>query len=135
MKSIQRLKTLILTILSFVFIKCDNPAKTYIDKSVYNKIITNCSALENLSLVIYYFDGDCSLCIARLIEIEGDLINKKDVKAIFIAKTKNAAAFFYNLKTSGVKSCVIIEKENLFNQYFRLNEIIRVNKDRAIEYD
>jgi hypothetical protein len=130
MKFTQNGTLLVLVLL--VFALCNSP-KRRLPTVAYNKITNSCKELNGFDLHIYYFDGDCSLCIAKLLEQEDKVKNEKDVRAVFIAKTRNAATLEYNLQDKNIKSCVIIDKGEEYASFFKLNQIVLVNKQMEMK--
>ena len=121
----------VVVILIMTLSACNFARKDYMNKSEYDTIINLNPKNKNADLVIYYFDGDCSLCIAKVRYIEKVLKNNRYVKLLFIAKTLNPDILKFNLNNIKLKSYVFIDKNDFFNNKLNMNEVIRLNMDRS----
>lgn len=116
-----------------VFSGCNgDSSKIKLNQSAYEKIAADCPGLINKNIIIYYFDGDCGFCIAKAVEIDNDEKNKQDIRLVLIAKTNNPSTLSVNLKENHLSACMLIEKDNFFDQYLKFNELIRVDKNLTI---
>ena len=124
----------LMTIISLgilIFSGCEN--RRYLDVASYNKIISLCpnSGTKNNNVIVYYFDGDCGLCIAKVIFLEKKYSNDTNVNLIFIAKTLNPDVLKYNLSDKKIKSCVYFENGNEFEKILNFEKLIKLYTDHS----
>jgi hypothetical protein len=114
-----------------IFCGCEN--RRYLDLAGYNKIISLCPSpdIKNEDMIVYYFDGDCGLCLAKVIFLEKRYSNDTNVKLIFIAKTLNPDVLKYNLSDKKIKSCVYLENKNEFEKILSFEKTIKLYTDRS----
>src|ERR1700744_3309163 len=122
--------TLLLVVLA---ISCNAPApKEIMNKSLYERVAGLCPGPAKNDLVIYYFDGDCTMCLAKERFIEQKLKNKNSIRPVFIAKTRNPRSVEFTLHSLNIASCVYVEKDNEFEKTLNFLKIVKVDKDRSI---
>ena len=123
---------LLTVMLVAVFCACRPATKVYINQKLYNRISSICPDSNNSPIVLYYFDGDCSICIAKARYIETTLIKSKNaMKPIFIARTINPEVLKFNIRNAQIKSCVFIDNGNSFEHDFTLLQILKIDQDRS----
>lgn len=74
------------------------------------------------SYLLYYFDADCSICIAKLLRLKDLITNEHDFRntgLILIGHTANEMTINYNLKKFNIKDKVHIEHNE---EFISLNE-------------
>lgn len=103
-------------------------AKT-LDATIYERLTKVCGIAEEIDVIVFYFDADCALCVAQIIDLEKSVT---DEEVILIAKSTDPEIFEYNIQKLNIKSCVIIEKDHAYRKYFTLNEKVKINKDRVV---
>lgn len=105
-------------------------------------IEAQCGGLETLKnaevKIIYYFDGNCAFCFGRLRALESMATDELgNVPVINIASTYDYPMFKFNLKSSKVQMCVLVDTVDAFfklNDDFILNQIGLVNKTGDLIY-
>jgi predicted DCC family thiol-disulfide oxidoreductase YuxK len=102
------------------------------DNKTYKQLIHLIPDVKDTNSLIYYFDGDCSMCIGKVKYIETKELPKKALKLIFIARTQNPALLEFNTKSLSIKSSIYIEKHNEFAQVLKFDGIIELNRDKII---
>ena len=114
---------------------CKWPAKkTLLSEEGYRQVLRDCPAVAGQNLTLYYFDGDCSFCVGKVADLEKSTAATHDSKAVFIAKTHDPSILQFNIKQFGIRSCLIIEKDQAYSNYFRLNEVVKINQQREMEH-
>ncbi len=113
---------------------CGVAKKDYLQPAAYEKMLAIDNSLKGKDLLVYYFDGDCSFCIAKLITMEKEN-NKDGARRVYIAKTSDPVVFSFNIKENGVTAPVYIDNDNFFPAFLQLNRVARVNADRVISYE
>ena len=103
-----------------------------IDKTVYAKIAMLCPDIRSKVVNIYYFDGDCSICISKAMDLENEFRGNAMEKVLYIATTQNEYAARFNIENIGIKSCYIISDSAEYNSFFSLNTITKIDKNLKI---
>lgn len=127
---------LIISLLKIVLIGCNynSASKMYIEPKDYNDIIMQCPSLKASNIIVYYFNGDCSICVGKILQVEHDLKKSMNAEALYIAKTSDPSFLTYSLKRNHITSCVIIEnkKDTSMQKYFKLDEFYIIDKNREV---
>lgn len=116
-------------ILLICIFSCSPPSQQgqKIDSLVYNKLIDSCSVATNKEIFLYYFDGDCPLCLGEAKEMEETIKNRDDITTLFIVTTANPELFENNINRLHLQSCIIIDNELNFTKTFKFNSKIRID--------
>ncbi|KRT14627.1 hypothetical protein ASU31_18330 [Pedobacter ginsenosidimutans] len=103
----------------------------YMDELTY-KQLTKIGHSDDI-LLVYYFDGDCSMCLAKVKAIEKyTSAAKSGLSPVFIAKTMNPQVMHFNLAQLNVKSAVYQERHNEFEKAIVFNKITKINPKRVV---
>lgn len=95
-------------ILTAFSIGCNKSSNEYISPDLLDQLNNVCPNSEDSNKVIYYFNGDCSVCFANMVEIEKRFAFQSNTKMIMIAKTEDPRLFNYLLEGFTINACVII---------------------------
>jgi hypothetical protein len=98
----------------------------------YQKILKICPSENRDELLVYYFDGDCSICLAKASYVE-KYAQTHHLKPILIAKTLNPTEFQLNLSKLNIRACVHIEANQEFENKISFMNVIKVSTDLHIE--
>lgn len=133
----SRISVFIIFCLGIILLACNAAPKVKISNGLYSYLNGNCHEEDKKNRVVYYFDGDCSFCIGRVIELDERFRNSKDTMSINIALTRNPAYLKFQLKERNISPCVIIstnatEYDTLIRKEFELNKIYLIDKDQEI---
>lgn len=113
---------------------CKHHSSKYLDAKTYSKLVGTCSNLKNKDLIVYYFDGDCGICLAKVNFLEKKYSSNENLNLLFIARTFNPDILKYNLTTQKIRSCVYIEHQNEFEKALKFDNVIELNTDRSYRY-
>ena len=72
---------------------------------------------ENTLGLIYYFDGDCSLCFHRINNFKEALISKSELRGLYfkgIGITSNVDLFNFNMNKFDLSDYIILDSEDKF---------------------
>jgi hypothetical protein len=117
-----------------MFFACKQDPKAIMDATTYEQIGRFCPASsDRKDWIVYYFDGDCSMCIAKVKYIQNKVADSLGLKPVFIAQTLNPEILKFNLSTAGINSCVYIDKNNNFIKKLYSGQVLRVNSNRNYE--
>lgn len=106
-----------------------------VSRATYQKILRICPAAVRKVLLVYYFDGDCAICLGKASYIE-KYANARGLTPVFIAKTLNPAEFQYNLKKLNVLACVHIEENHEFENKIFFMKVMKIDVGRNVwNYD
>lgn len=128
----------------FLGFSCSSPnnniiehANGYLGEPVYKRLQEIFHMKKNSNMIIYYFDGDCPMCLAKVRAIENYLKeNKSDMAPVFIARTMNPQMMQFNLDKLKVTSQTYAEKNNEFEKDLNFNMITKINSNReTFDYD
>lgn len=98
------------------------------DRDNTYKTITSFFPLNTKKIGVYYYDGDCAFCIAKMRQINNLLGNEN--KLVFIAQTSNEQIFKFN--TSKFKLNIIIKKQPSQFKSLSLDNFYWVYDDNTI---
>ena len=136
----KRLKSIaiVLAILSINY-SCQNShiqkKQEKISADGYQKIIGVCPDAARKNILLYYFDGDCAICLGKASYIEKYAIAHR-LKPVLIAKTLNPAVLQYNIKNLNIQTCILIEKNQEFEKELDFMKVTKVSVDGSMEnYD
>lgn len=124
--------TLVLSLLSCSNANTNTNANTNkMASSVYNYIVTKNPTCNGTAFLVYYFDGDCAFCYAKILQIG---VRHKEIgsKVVLIAKTQRPHQLLYSLKKDSIKYPLIIDSTRTtdnFDKYLPFNKITVVQKD------
>lgn len=120
--------------LCFIFQNCSNQDNsTRIDKVYFNKLVKLDESYRNEDLIVYYFDGDCALCLAKVKYLEEKKSILKNTKVLFLTKTINPEAMRFSLSKIVPGVIVHLDNANQFAGILSFNKITKINNDRVIE--
>jgi hypothetical protein len=109
---------------------------SYLDKNTYEKLMNLCPDKNISDLIVYYFDGDCSICLGKAREVDSLCRQIQSTRVVFIAKAINPAIFIPRWNGLKIRSCVYIERNNEFEKSLKLLKVTKINTDRSEEdYD
>lgn len=110
---------------------CKHYSSQYLNVKTYSKLTGTCNGLKNKDLIVYYFDGDCGICLAKVNFLEKKYRSNESLNLLFIARTFNPDVLKYNLTTQKISSCVYIEHQNEFEKVLKFDNVIELNTDRS----
>ncbi len=118
----------------FLFCANTNSAPAYMEQSIYDKLAKPCAKEGEDRLIVYYFNGECAICFAKIIQIESELRNKPDTRAVYLAQTIDSALVSYNLKKNNIQACLLVEgtADSSYRKYFQLNEVYEIDEKRLV---
>ncbi len=122
----------------FLQINCNNDSKVKplgkkIDKEIYDLIMKECLSFTHKKVLVYYMDGDCSICIGKAKELESNNEYSKDeTKFVLMAVTNNINLFKNNMLVAKFRSCVIIDQSREYNTYLPLHSVTTIDEDKNI---
>ena len=106
-----------------------------ITNDIFKKIAEICPGEIRNGMLVYYFDGDCAICLGKASYVE-KYANARGLKPVLIAKTLNPAEFNYNVEKLNVHACVYIEKNREFENHISFMKVAKIDADRNISnYD
>ena len=111
---------------------CNSTPKVYMNASHYNSIKKLCAKTKPV-LIVYYYDGDCSLCIAKVKFLDSKFRDSEDTNTVFISKTLNPSILKFNLDNLKLHSCLYDDQKNDFSHVLKLNQVLKINSDRSFE--
>ncbi|TXJ22269.1 MAG: hypothetical protein E6Q24_21330 [Chitinophagaceae bacterium] len=128
--------TLCILVLSTPFLFCThaNSSAIYLEQATYDKLAAPCAKEGKDHLIVYYFNGECSICFAKIIQIESELKNKPNTRAVYLAQTIDSALVSYSLKKNNVSACLLVEgtADSSYRKYFQLNEVYEIDEKRRV---
>jgi|GEM_PF-2967628 len=110
---------------------CNAPVNR-MNNTTYNELSTLLSGFKGNNSLIYYFDGDCSICIGKVKYIESNELKKGEFNLFFIARTRDPAMLKFNTDALKIKSHITIEKNDEYANALKFNEIIMIKEDKVI---
>lgn len=133
---IKTIKTLVVLAIAGICFGCSKNA-TYLNEKVYSRLQNICAGAKDANLLVYYFDGDCALCLAKANAIEHYAVKNPDnLKPIFIAKTMNPQSLQFNVNKLNLSSCVYVEKNREFEKDLNFMKVTKIAPDRSeINFD
>lgn len=106
-----------------------------ISEQTYEKIVKFCPGGYRKVMLVYYFDGDCAMCLGKASYIE-KYANARGLKPVLIAKTMNPAEFRYNLQKLNIRTCVYMEENLEFENKINFMKVTKIDVDRNVQnYD
>lgn len=112
-----------------------NQNQEKISEEAYQKIVKICPGGNRKVMLVYYFDGDCAMCLGKASYIE-KYANARGLKPVLIAKTMNPAEFRYNLQKLNIRTYVYMEENREFENKISFMKVTKMNIDRSIQnYD
>ena len=127
-----------IVVLSFIIGACNSKPRKQISDELFTFLNTSCQYHGKKNAVVYYFDGDCSFCIAQVIALEERFGKSKDTMAINIARTRNPAYLRFQLKESKISPCIIIPQDSthidtLIRKQFEFDKMYVIDDGKNIE--
>ncbi|MBN1985035.1 MAG: hypothetical protein JW761_01965 [Prolixibacteraceae bacterium] len=83
---------------------------------------------ESKSAVVYYFDGNCSVCYMTLKELEQTF---KNIEIVGITPSFDTALILYQLELVNINATLLYDKDSLF--YFKNKELMERTTIFAID--
>ncbi|WCT13773.1 hypothetical protein [Mucilaginibacter jinjuensis] len=103
-----------------------------ISGDIYRKILKICPSENQEELLVYYFDGDCSMCLAKASYVE-KYAQTHHLRPILIAKTLNPTGFRLNLSKLNVRACVRVEENREFENKVDFMKVTKISTDLHVE--
>lgn len=124
--------------LSFVLGACSSNPKKQISDELFTVLKKSCQHEAKKNVVVYYFNGDCSFCIAQVIELEERFGKNQDTMVINIAKTKNPAYLRFQMKESKIMPCMVLttdstHNDTLIRNQFEFDKMYLIDGNKNIE--
>lgn len=122
----------VLSVICFFYCCTRQHKKSILSFKTSSSFLTMCPELKGKKYLVYYFDGDCSFCIAKILNVQKEAAGKKEYGVLLVARTFNPELLAFNLKQYKISSCIIYEKHNDFNNELMINHVMCVEKNREI---
>jgi hypothetical protein len=128
---------LLVSIVVFSFLQSCNSAGTSgkIGEHQYRRLLNFIGIKKEQPLIIYYFDGDCTMCIAKVKNMQDSRKRFDGAKMIFIARTANPIVMRFNLNNVAPDAEVAIDNSDLLLDVLPFNKISKLNTDRTLDED
>jgi len=127
----MRTKLSIISLLLLLFAQGCRDHNTYMQERTFRQIKTISPNAEGM--LIYYFDGDCSMCLAKVKAIEQFARRgHSEFTPVFIAKTTNPKGMRFNLAQLHITTPVYEEQNNEFERSITFNTVTQVDHKRVI---
>lgn len=105
--------------------------KQLLDQQIYDTLVSQCPNIAGKAMQLYYFDGDCSFCIGKVLELEGQR-SKEGKMGLFIARTNNVIATRAVFKGAPVKSCILYDEKGRYEKYMQVGMIYLIDEEKHI---
>ncbi|WP_164974258.1 hypothetical protein [Filimonas effusa] len=124
------IKILLLVILFSV--GCESGSENKLADNSYKLLTGKCQSLHEKDFLVYYFDGDCSVCYAKVLLLK-EQYPEYENRILLVAKTQKPQLLLYNLNANNVKYCLTIDSTGSFGKEANLgyNKVTFIKKDRT----
>jgi hypothetical protein len=106
--------------------------KENIDKRILETLETHKKHSLPEVFNVFYFDGDCSLCIGKLKAVKDLISTQKANKLYLLALTRDTISFKYNMEKNDIKDPIFIFSSDTAIKSLNLNELLMIDKNGKI---